>query len=63
MNSNDFWTSIVLAVAMFLVSLPVILQPWEGIANNHGPFKLLLILGPLAMIVLAWLGRRRASAE
>lgn len=57
---QDSWTTFIIAVIVFLASIPAILPPAEGAPDNYGAMRLLLIIGPIAMIVLAWLERQRS---
>jgi hypothetical protein len=63
MDKHDFWTTVVAAVVTLLAESPVLIAPPPGTTDNYGPFRWLLILGPLAMIALAWLDQRRADAK
>jgi hypothetical protein len=63
MDKHDFWTTVVIAVATLLTESPALIAPPAGTTDNYGPFRWLLIIGPLAMIVLAWLGQRSVGTE
>jgi hypothetical protein len=55
-DRSDFLTSVTVAVLTFLVTLPALFSPWQG--SNHF-YKIFFVLGPLGMVFLAWIGRRR----
>jgi hypothetical protein len=59
MERNDFWTTVIAAVLVFLAASPSLLPAGEGQTDNYGPLRWLLVAGPLAMVVLAVIGRRR----
>lgn len=61
MERNDFITTVVAAVFVFLAALPSLLPVAEGQTDNYGPLRWLLVAGPLAMVVLAVIGRRRSA--
>jgi hypothetical protein len=63
MDKHDFWTTVVIAVATLLSESPALIAPPAGTTDNYGPFRWLLIIGPLAMILLAWLDLRRSRVE
>ena len=54
MDRHDFWTHIIVAAVTFLAMLPALLPPWQGSGDY---FKVILIVGPFAMLALAGLGR------
>jgi hypothetical protein len=62
MERNDFWTTVVAAVLVFVAASPSLLPPGGGQTDNYGPMRWLLLAGPLAMVVLAVLGRRLSAA-
>jgi hypothetical protein len=63
MGKHDFWTTVIAAAVTLLAASPALIAPPAGTTDNYGPFRWLLILGPLAMVVLAWWDLRRAEAE
>lgn len=60
MERHDFWTTVVAAVLIFLSVFPSILPVAAGQTDIYGANRWLLVAGPLAMVVLAILGRRRS---
>lgn len=60
MDRSDFWTTVVAAVVVFVAASPSLLPAGEGQTDNYGVLRWLLLAGPLAMVVLAVIGRRRS---
>jgi len=60
MERSDFWTTVIAAILIFLAASPSLLPVGEGQTDNYGAFRLLLVAGPLAMVMLAIIGRRRS---
>lgn len=63
MGRNDFWTTVIAAVLVFVAASPSLLPAGEGQTDNYGPLRWLLVAGPLAMVLLAVIGRRRSLAS
>jgi len=63
---HDTWTTIGAAVIIFLVVLPTALPPPPEVFDNYTisgiPFRLLLTIGPVGMVVLAFLNRRMSKS-
>ena len=62
MERNDFWTTVIAAALVFVAAFPSLLPAGEGQVDNYGPNRWLLLAGPLLMMVLAVIGRRRSPA-
>jgi hypothetical protein len=58
MNKNDFWTTIIAAISALLAASPTLIAPSPAIGDQYGALRILLLIGPVAMIVLAFMGRR-----
>jgi hypothetical protein len=59
MDRSDFTTHVVVAVSCFLVTLPALISPPQGPKDMY---KVLFVLGPIAMVSLAVYGRRKEMA-
>lgn len=63
MDHSDFWTSIIAAGIVFTLAFPSMLPSPPGVPDPYGAFRLLLMVGPLAMVTLALIERRRTAGE
>lgn len=61
MEKNDFWTTIIAAVLVLVASSPSLVPPAPGLNDNYGALRVLLLIGPAAMVILALVGRFRRS--
>jgi hypothetical protein len=59
MDRSDFTTHVVVAVSCFLATLPALVSPPQGPKDIY---KVLFVLGPIAMVSLAVYGRRKEMA-
>jgi hypothetical protein len=59
MDRSDFTTHIVVALSCFLATLPALMSPPQGPKDIY---KVLFVLGPMAMVTLAVYGRRKEVA-
>lgn len=60
MDRSDFTTHVVVAVSAFLATLPALISPPQGPKDLY---KVIFVLGPIAMVSLAVYGRRREVAS
>jgi hypothetical protein len=57
MDKPDSWTTVVAAVVVFVAASPSLIPPGPGLTDNYGAMRVLLVLGPVAMVTLALIGR------